>query len=365
MCAHRIASYRSDTDNTRSWEAAYVALCDPETASKSTALLSFLRDSANVEILSKPWQPFPPASQNERNKFEAKVAPINITPNSDAGYSIDETKNDSLWLSKLANISEFAALRLVLLEWQNRPTVQLLSGLTEEEALSVHDAAGLANLGASTFIPNASIVTTPSGLPDSQFDNADQRKLRILGTYLSTRISIIRTSQLLIAWGAAERLRDSYGQDYRVCDDWFEDLGKEIATIQRGRGNDSEALDQCIQAADARWNAVDDGFAWDVPEAIQDMTVELWLTAHITEMIHLLHMAILHTDLLAEKFVAAPTVERWFVSVSGRDFFRNLVLVSPDSTLESPTNNDISLLKSSNIWFPCCSSSRHYSPSPY
>jgi nuclear pore complex protein Nup188 len=298
-------------------------------------LLSFLRDQANVEILSKPWQPFPPASKTERNKLEAKVAPINVTPNSDAGYSIGEIKDDSLWLSKLANISEDAALRLVLLEWQNRPTVQLLSGLTEEEALSVHDAAGLSNLGASAFMPNASIVTAPSGLPDTQFDNADHRKLRILGTYLSARISILRTSQLLISWGAAERLRQIYSHNYRVCDDWFEDLGRNIAAKQRESGRDSEALDQCIQAAGARWNAVDDGFAWDVPDTIQDAAVELWLTAHITEIIHLLHMAILHTDLLAEKFVAAPTVERWFTSVSGKDFFRNVALVSLNSALRS------------------------------
>lgn len=319
-----------NANNARSWEAAYVALCDPETASKSAALLGFLRDPANVEILSKPWQPFPPASQSERNKFEGKVAPINVTPNSEAGYSISEIKDDSLWLSKLANISEFAALRLVLLEWQNRPTVQLLSGLTEEEALSVHDAAGLANLGASTFIPNASIVTAPSGTPDSQFDNADQRKLRILGTYLSTRISILRTSQLLVAWGAAPRLRDSYGPDYRVCGDWFEELGKEIATKQRGTAGDSEALDQCIQAADARWNTMEDGLTWEVPEAIQDATVELWLTAHVTESIHLLHLAILHTDLLTEKFPTAQTVERWFTTMSGKNFFHNLTLVSSD-----------------------------------
>jgi nuclear pore complex protein Nup188 len=287
-----------------------------------------LRDPANLEALSKPWQPFLPASKTERNKFEGKIAPINVAPNSEAGYSLDEIKDDSLWLSKLANISEDAALRLVLLEWQNRPSAQILSGLTEEEALSVHDAAGLSNLSASTFVPNSSIVTSPSGASNNLFDNTDQRKLRILDAYLSARIAIVRISQLLVSWGSTPRLRESYGRDYRICNDWFEALGKEIATRQRGKGQDSEALDQCIQAVEERWNTVDEGFTWDVAENIQEAVVQLWLTAYVTEIVHLMHLAILHTDLLSEKFVAAPTVERWFTSVSARDFYRNLVLVS-------------------------------------
>jgi nuclear pore complex protein Nup188 len=285
-----------------------------------------LRDQANVDILSKPWQPFAVPSAQEKAKFEAKTAPINVTPASGPGYSLDELKTDTLWLSKLANISEDVALRLVVLEWQNRPTVQLLSGLTEEEALSVNDAAGLANLGASAFIPNSSIVTAPSGLADTQFDSADQRKLRLLQLYLSTRVFILRTSQLLVSWGAAERLRQTHGQDYRVCDDWLEELGKDVAAKQRPAK--SEALDQCIQAANERWDAIDNGFTWDVPESIQETTVALWLTSYITEIIHLLHIALIHADLFTEKFVERTTIERWFHFVAEKDFFRNVALVS-------------------------------------
>ena len=147
----------TNANRLRTWDIAYRALCEPETASRSGALRDFLTANENVEILSRPWKPFADPSQQEKSKFESKTAPISVTPAQNHNYNLNEIKEYSLWLSKEAQISEYAALQLVAQEWQSRPTVQLLSGLTEEEALSVQDAAGLANFGASTFVPNSSI----------------------------------------------------------------------------------------------------------------------------------------------------------------------------------------------------------------
>jgi nuclear pore complex protein Nup188 len=331
-----------NANHARSWETAYAALCDPETAAKSASLHIFLHDAGNLQTLSNPWKPFPEPSAQEKTKYESKTAPISVTPAPNSGYSIEEIKADALWLSKLVNISEFAALRLVIIEWQSRPTVQLLSGLTEEEALSVHDAAGLSNLGASTFVPNSSIITAPSSLGDAQFESGEQRKLRLVQTYLTTRISILRASQLLIAWGAAKSLRqvDTYGQDYRVCDDWLEQLGQDIASRQGGQG-----LDSCIHAIKHRWTALTNGFTWEVSEteSIQEAAAELWMTAQVTEVVHILHVAFVHADLLATKFVPATTIELWFKTAAEMDFFSNLALVSPkppiSHTLVNMINN--------------------------
>jgi nuclear pore complex protein Nup188 len=307
---------------------AYTALCDPDTASESTALRSFLGDEANLDILSSPWKPFAEPSAAEKTKFETKTAPISVTPPATAHYDLDEIKADSLWLSELARISQFAALRLVVIEWQSRPTVQLLSGLTEEEASSVQDATGLANLGASAFIPNSSIVTAPSASSDSQFDSENQRRLRIIDTYLSTRVSILRTSQLLVSWGKASDLRRRYGPEYRVCGDWLEQLGQDVAAKQSP--TNSEALRQCIEALKSRCNTLDNGFTWNIDESIQEAAEERWATSLVTEFVHILHLATAHADLYTDKFVSATIVEQWFTFIAEKDFFKDLSLPFPN-----------------------------------
>lgn len=313
-------------NQVRSWENAYAALCDPETASKSTSLYVFLHDEANIETLSSPWKPFPEPSAQEKNKFETKTAPISISPASNSHYSIEEIKEDSLWLSKIVNIGEYAALRLVIEEWQSKPTGQILSGLTEEEAVSVNEAAGFSSLGSSTFVPNSSIITTPAALADAHFDSVEQRRVRLIARYLNTRVLILRTSQLLIAWGASKHLRQSYSQEYRVCDDWLEQLGQDIAAKQNRR--ESEALSQCISAMDDRVTALDNGFMWEVPEPVQEAVEEKWATAQTTEIIHLLHIALLHADLFTKKFVSTAIVEQWFLTIADKNFFLNFTLVS-------------------------------------
>ena len=305
----------------------YSALCEPDSASNSKPLRDFLTLEENLAILSSPWKPFPEPSAQEKSRYEAKTAPISVMPSASNHYDLDEIKADSLWLSKQAQISEYSALRLVMVEWQARPTIQLLSGLTEEEALSVQDAAGLSNLGASTFMSNSSILAAPSGFAlqsSAQFDSLDQRRLRIIETYHSNRVSILRISELLVSWGAATKLRSTYGTDYRVCVDWLEQLGRDIAARQI----QTQPLDSCIRAVDSRLGALENGYTWHVSERILDIAVDKWMTGHVTEIVHILHIALLHADLFTDKFVHAATIEQWFDFASNRGFFVGLQLVS-------------------------------------
>ncbi|KAH3978635.1 hypothetical protein HBH51_063050 [Parastagonospora nodorum] len=317
------------------WDIAYRALCDPETATKSDPLRAFLSANENKQILSRPWKPFPDPSSQEKSKFEAKTAPIKVTPSSNSHYNIDEIKEDSLWLSKQAQISEYAALQLVAQEWQSRPAVQLLSGLTEEEALSVQDAAGLANLGASTFAPNSSILSTPLAAKVSQFDTQDQRRLRILDIYHSTCASILRISQLLVSWGSLPHLRNQtiYGNDYHtVGAGWIEELGQAIATAQAGGPGPTtgaKALDECLQAAQQRCASLEGGYGWDVSESIIEAASEKWVVAQTTELLHILHISLTHADVYTKGFVPAATIEDWLQFFSQRGFFREFLVVSP------------------------------------
>lgn len=324
-----------------SWEIAYNALCDPATVPQSAPLCDFLNAEENITILSKPWTPFPPPSPQEKSKFETATAPINVTPAQSEHYNLDEIKEDSLWLAKEAQISEYAALRLAVQEWQSRPTVQLLSGLTEEELLSVQEASGLNNLGASTIAPQSSILGTPTTLglqTTAQFDSQDQRRLRLIGVYFSTCAAILRVSQMLMAWGAAAELRNTtaYPADYRICDDRFESLGQTIAARQNqqaGGQNNISGLHQCIDAIKGRLDALDQGCSWDVPESVEEDVKRTWIMGQTTQLVHILHVALFHADLNTKGFVPAPTIELWFSTIAEVGFFVDFPLVS--STLST------------------------------
>ena len=324
----------------RTWDIAYRALCDPENASKSEPLRAFLTANENTQILSRPWKPFPDPSQQEKSRFESKTAPISVTPAPNGHYNIEEIKEDSLWLSKEAQISEYAALQLVAQEWQSRPTVQLLSGLTEEEALSVQEAAGIANLGASTFAPNSSLLSTPLAARVTQFDTQDQRRLRIVDIYHSTCASIIRISQLLVSWGSVPQLRNQtiYGNDYHAAGaGWIEDLGQTIAATQSGgptAASGAKALDDCLQAVQKRCASLEGGYGWNVGESIIEAASERWVVAQTTELLHILHLTLAHTDVLIKGFVPAATIEDWLKFFLHSGFFREFPAVSMKPPLE-------------------------------
>jgi nuclear pore complex protein Nup188 len=327
-----IQALSANIDST--WDIAYRALCDPETASKSEPLRAFLTSGENTQILSRPWKPFPDPSSQEKSKFESKTAPISVAPSPNAPYNLDEIKEDSLWLSKEAQISEYAALQLVAQEWQSRPVIQLLSGLTEEEALSVQDAAGITNMGASTFAPNSSILSTPFTSAVTQFDTQDQRRLRIIDIYYSTCASILRISQLLISWGAVPQLRSQtiYGNNYHSRSAvWIEELGQTVTTAQNGGSGASagaKALDECLQAVQKRCALLDAGYGWNVSDAIVEAASEKWVVALTTEMLHLLHITLTHADLCIKGFVPAATIEDWLKFFSQVGFFREVRSVS-------------------------------------
>jgi nuclear pore complex protein Nup188 len=287
-----------------------------------------------MEMLSRPWQPFPGPSAQEKSKFEAKTAPVSVTPSPSGHYKIDEIREDALWLSQQARISEHAALRLVVIEWQSRPAVQILSGLTQEEALSVRDAAGLSSLSASTLLPNSSIVTAPSSLPDTHFDSADQRKLRLIGVYHTTCASILRVSQLLISWATAPGTQPTHGPSYRVYQPWLEHLGYALTIKQKG--NSASPLESCLDAVKGRVSILQAGFTWNVPDTIQEAAVESWVTAQFTALVHILHIALLHADLFTPKFVSAPAIRQWFDLAQEQAFFMNVQLPLPSQQHLAP-----------------------------
>ncbi|KAF2816899.1 uncharacterized protein BDZ99DRAFT_492828 [Mytilinidion resinicola] len=321
-----------------SWKAVYAALCDPGTVDQNQVLRSFLTDRTSVLILSHPLAPYKGPSSGAKGKFETETAAINVTPSPNGHYKIDEIKEDALWLSGVAQIDEVSALRTVVLEWQIRPTLQLLNGFTEEEAISVQDAAGSSNLGASTFWANSSILAAPVGAnaqSASLFNSREQRQLRLLDLHLSEKAHILRVSQILICRAAPEDLRSIKHTQQRSSSGkttskrtWVEEVGETILQLQRkARESASPQQDPLIAYVDAiqsRMEAMGQGSKWEIPESIQPTAEEKWNTYQVVEIVHILHLLFIHVDIFTENLPTGDAALKWFRFMDTWSFFAQI-----------------------------------------
>lgn len=62
-----------------------------------------------------------------------------MPPSNDKHYDIAQIKDDTTWLSSTLNVNEEQALRVVLLEWQDRPKLRLQAGYSDAEIASLKD----------------------------------------------------------------------------------------------------------------------------------------------------------------------------------------------------------------------------------
>ena len=326
---------------SRSWRTVFSALCDSDAAPKSHALRRFLFDDASINILSHPLKPFSSPSQTTKSKFETITAAINVTPTQNGHYDINEIKEDAIWLSQETKIDEVSALRIVILEWQRRPALQLLSGFTEEETLSVQDAAGAFNLGASTFWANSSILSAPVGAPaqfSTLFNARAQRQLRLLDIYLSERIHILRIHEVLIRGKTAAALQQTTSGKGKAntTDTWIQEVGETIFSKQQSEWQkpvqEHDFLIQCIDALQLRLAGIEKGSRWAVPESIQGSAEEKWSLCQCIEMVHILHLMFTHVDSFYKKLPPTSVVLAWFRFMGQWDFFKTIQFVSSERT---------------------------------
>lgn len=325
-----------------SWQDAFVALRSSKAGREGETLSAFLSDTTNVAVLSKPFQPFQPPNAQSKSTFETKTAAIHVTPSDNDQYNIDEIKEDTKWLSAKANIDEVSALRIVLLEWQARPCTQLLAGFTEEETLSVQDAAGGANLGSSTFLPKSTILAaTGSGMGQNfvAFHSKERRQLRIMETYLTERVHILKISDLLARVGAAAAHASSSTSNTRPnanAPAWIEELGKRIFSSQT-----TGFIKEGTQALQSRFQNIDNGSGWykDVPEGNEEAE-EMWGQSQLAEAIVILQLIFTYVDSTPNLFSSDVVVD-WFEAMASCQFCRN---IQPPSQSQQALGSTVQLL---------------------
>jgi nuclear pore complex protein Nup188 len=127
-------------------------------------------------------------SEFESSEFETKTSAIYVTPNSNGKYDINTIKEDTKWLSKNAKINMMAALRIVAIEFQNRPASHLQGPLSLQDTVNLQDGAG-DNQDKS---PSRRAAFDDSGASDADtlwntFQEEPSRRRRLFAAFLSEK----------------------------------------------------------------------------------------------------------------------------------------------------------------------------------
>ncbi|KAI0555044.1 nucleoporin subcomplex protein binding to Pom34-domain-containing protein [Xylaria curta] len=320
-----------------SWKLVASALMDPSGHRQSSqTVIDFFNDPLVQSFFTSPSSAFEPSTEKSphRATFEKKTAAIHVTPTPNEKYDINVIKEDALWLSKNARINEVAALRVVVVEYQLRPTSQLLGPVSNQDIASLRVAAGASNTQTSNIIPGLNLTANLDASEiQADFDKSQSRRRRIFQTYLSERRSYAATNDYIFTLMLQEKLPTSSPTEASgaIRKALLEVYGispkqpqKSIADIPTKTCHALIAqyvslLPACIrQAGESLESAVDDkGF---VTEDLQ----ELWTQTSLTEMLHRMTILFQLLDRSSDSFVSDTIATQWFSLVNDLTFLNQL-----------------------------------------
>ena len=308
-----------------SWKTVFSTLLrQGEFTASNTLLESFFSDKQVQKLLARPFDPFSFTQSNTKSAFDTKTSAANVTPRSKSDYSIDEIKEDSLWLSKEAQIDEISALRIVVLEFQSRPTAQLQTTFSTEEAVSLQAAAGNINSESSNLLASA-LSSAANGLNAQPQNPQEQRRLRAIQLYLSERQNLLACSRIIFQTGFRQQERKDSGIAEEPS--WIERIAESFLSSQEE--SPERFLHYCITALDSNFQKLDAGSGWFKLEGgRQDVEAE-WLLCRITEFIHILETSLVILDYRKEDTRTPANVLEWFKFVAKYAFFENLEHADP------------------------------------
>ncbi|KAF3926744.1 hypothetical protein ABW21_db0206633 [Orbilia brochopaga] len=164
----------------RSWRSALYRLTTPSrSAVAAWNLKNWLLSSPQLFSLTGSYAAIPPANATSKQAFETKTSMINIT--ADTVLPVAEMKGDALELAKALDLDELEALRVCILEYQERS-----HALPANFGDPVDPAP--ASLTMSMFARSTTKSRTVSSRPDSPEELARKaRQARQVRLYFSER----------------------------------------------------------------------------------------------------------------------------------------------------------------------------------
>jgi nuclear pore complex protein Nup188 len=321
-----------------SWSDAYHAVCDTIVNHKARAfaspialpsvtedfnlssadsspLVSFLDDPFTRRTLGRPFDPFAPPSADGKAQFDKLTSAINLAPNSGNGaYDIKEIKADSSWLSNEAKIDQISALRIVILEYQSRPRVHLLSNLADHELDgSIESLPSSSIFDKLTLFKDSQLA---SGNANGESQSEEARRTRLLHLFLVERLHVLRTCDALIRH-YVESMHLS--TDEKSClVNTGASLCSQICHSNLSTGGVESCLFEFVGALKQRMNRLESGSGWLATVGGSENLELQWQQNQIDELIPILQLSICVALRLSPSSKSAVA---YFTLLSERSFF--------------------------------------------
>jgi nuclear pore complex protein Nup188 len=278
----------------RSWKRAFLYANDSEShADDGDNIDAFFSHPEVIQLLSDGLKPFPPPSPKSKSEFESKTAAIHVETNGQSSFDLKEIKADALWLSQQAKIDEIAALRITILEWQNRPAKRLTIGFSSEEATSLQSAAGAENLRGSLAGPNfASLLSqTARGDGVQAFDKEEKRRLRLREIYLSEASHIVKTLRKLLVLSLHDAISaDSTTFDTSIRKLALRKIGTKIFQTRSTGAGLNRFMQECISSIRSRLKSLEGDGGWlNAADSGEEME-NIWRTNIVEEIVHIVQI---------------------------------------------------------------------------
>ena len=322
----------------RAWKTAFIGLSQLDHNSDYSSLKKHLTDSHTLDLLVHSLSPTSTATSQTKSSFDTKTSAIHVSPSNDGQYDIKQIKDDALWLSKETAIDELAALRIAMLEWQMRSSVQLLEGNTVDEVAQ----PGIIPTDDSLRITRPSLRSSIRAQPlrAEAFDSIESRQKRLLKVYLSERQYIVKTTEFILASAQCQVSHTERKQPMEKAGDrfgWLKEIGKAILVDWNADGvSPKSGKNQIVIAVDAlqaRATDLEQGSGWFKDEGLQEDIEAAFANSLILEMIHIMEIVLVMLD-SSTKITRTDAFLSWFRFMNRYSFFELFEPVSCEGGTE-------------------------------
>lgn len=251
--------------------------------------------------------------------------------NGKSSFDLNEVKADALWLSEKAGIDETAALRIVVLEWQNRPAKRLATGFSTEETTSLQSAAGSENFRGSLAGPSLANILNQAAKTEApqSFEKEENRRLRLREVYLSEASHVLKTLRKLLALshhdGLSAHSTDSASHSRKLA------LKKLGSTIFKNKSSGDELnrfLQDCINSIRSRLTSLERDEGWLSASESSEELENVWRTNLVEEIIHIMQL-VFHQVQGSNEIPKADLLISWLQLMSDYRFMETVQVVSP------------------------------------
>ncbi|GAM84380.1 hypothetical protein ANO11243_023740 [Dothideomycetidae sp. 11243] len=320
----------------RSWRNIYTSLSDPSSLAVKVPVDRALKDDGFRAFLVEPWSAFTQATPATKAQFETRTAAINVPTPDQGQYDVAEFKEDALWLAKEVAVDEVTALRVVLLEWQQRPDQALLSQWFEDEIQSLRASAAAPGIHAISELVNLHGGCTTVEEADDARVSKTRRQMALLLLYFQERQYLLKASETVagIAQRAELQVPASTSLKSPTISQEVRHMANSIWKSQTGSPN-QDPFERSVSMLRSLLDAITDAQKWPSMAKGNEEVAVAHTSALLEQFVSFLRLAYLHLGANRGVIPNVSQVRLWYTLVDETSFLAAAASVSS----QTPTVN--------------------------